>query len=43
MMIQLDISNRFNKNLEDKKINNGLKMKTNKIRKKFSIKQMKKR
>ena len=43
MMIQLYISNRFNKNLEDKKINNGLKMKTNKIRKKFSIKQMKKR
>lgn len=43
MMIQQDIRNRFNKNLEDKKINNGLKMKTNKIRKKFSIKQMTKR
>ncbi len=43
MMIQLDISNRFNKNLEDMKINNGLKMKTNNIRKKFSIKQMTKR
>ena len=43
MMIQQDISDRFNKNLEDKKINNGLKMKTNKIRKKFSLKQMKKR